>query len=65
MKVNHLKRREFIALLGGATAWPLAGRAQQPERTRLIGVLMGFPKMIQRDRLGPKHSSMGSKSLDG
>ena len=42
--MRSLRRREFIAIVGGAAAWPLAGDAQQAERIARVGGLIPWPE---------------------
>ena len=43
-----MRRREFVTLVGGAAAWPLAARAQQGERLPRVGILMNVDNADQR-----------------
>jgi putative tryptophan/tyrosine transport system substrate-binding protein len=55
-----MKRRDFIKLLGGAATWPLAARAQQPDRLRRIGILMNWAadNPEGQDRLAAFHQGL-------
>ena len=66
----HIRRREFVALLGGATvAWLLAARAQQPSRVWRIGILHGVPPEASlgvsafRQRIGELGYTEGQNSI--
>src|SRR5881227_793701 len=57
-----IRRRAFIASLGGAAAWPLAGRAQQGDPVRRIGLFIGAD---ENDPEGERRHSAFTQALAG
>ena len=58
-----MRRREFIALFGGAAVWPLAARAQQSNRVRLVGVLLAMAPSDPEAQLRVKAFEAGLREL--
>jgi putative tryptophan/tyrosine transport system substrate-binding protein len=66
MRLNHLRRREFVALLGGVAApWPLVARAQQPAMP-VIGFLhVAFPGPYTQHLVAFRHGLKQSGYVEG
>jgi putative ABC transport system substrate-binding protein len=58
-----MRRREFIALFGGAAVWPLTARAQQSNRLRLVGVLLAMAPSDPEAQLRVKAFEAGLREL--
>ena len=54
-----MRRRDLIALLGGAAAWPLVARAQQSERMRRVGVLETTPLELNASNFDAFRRTLG------